>query len=144
MQRHARENRAAPEAECLLRNGRGTRMVAGGERLRCLVYEVFEDLRVENGPTEVDPVADPASLDGDPVRGESPAEPGNVRLQAVRCGRRGIFPPDLVDHALDGHDLVPSEKQSCENCPLLAPAKLERASPDLGFEPAEDAKPERF
>ena len=119
-------------------------MVAGGERLRCLVYEVFEDLRVENGPTEVDPVADPASLDDDPVRGESPAEPGNVRLQAVRCRRRGIFPPDLVDHALDGHDLVPSDKQSCENRPLLAPAKLERAFADLGFEPAEDVEAERF
>jgi len=144
VQRHARENRAVPEAECLFRNGGGTRMVAGGERLRCLVYEVFEDLRVENGPTEVDPVADPASLDDDPVRGESPAEPGNVRLQAVRCGRRGIFAPDLVDHALDGHDLVPSEKQSCENRPLLAPAKLERAFADLGFEPAEDAEAERF
>ena len=38
----------------------------------------LEDLRVENGPTEVDPVAAPASLDGNPVRGESPAEPGHV------------------------------------------------------------------
>ena len=67
-----------PEAECLLRNGRGTRMVTGVQRLGCVVYEVLEDLRVENGPTEVDPVAAPPSLDGNPVRGESPAEPGNV------------------------------------------------------------------
>ena len=67
-----------PEAECLLRTGRGARMVTGGERLGCFVYEPLEDLRVENSPTEVDPVAAPASLDGNPVRGESPAEPGHV------------------------------------------------------------------
>ena len=78
VQRHLREHRAVPEAECLLRNGRGTRMVTGVQRLGCVVYEVLEDLRVENGPTEVDPVAAPPSLDGNPVRGESPAEPGHV------------------------------------------------------------------
>ena len=53
-------------------------MVTCGERLGCFVYEPLEDLRVENSPTEVDPVAAPASLDGNPVRGESPAEPGHV------------------------------------------------------------------
>jgi hypothetical protein len=62
----------------------------------------------------------------------------------VRCGSRGTIAPDLVDQALDGHDLAPAEKQGCENSPLLAPAELERAFPDFGFEPAEDAKPERF
>ena len=62
----------------------------------------------------------------------------------MRCGSRGIIPPDLIEQALDGHDLVPAEKQGCENSPLLAPAELERAFPDLGFEPAENAKPERF
>ena len=67
-----------PEAECLLRNGRGTRIVTSGQRLGGLVYERLEDLRVENGPTEVDPVAASPSLDGNPVRGESPAEPGHV------------------------------------------------------------------
>jgi hypothetical protein len=51
----------------------------------------------------------------------------------VRCGSRGIIPPDLIEQALGGHDLVPAEKQSCENSPLLAPAELERAFPDLGF-----------
>ena len=78
VQRHIREDRAVPEAECLLRNGRGTWMVTGGQRLGCLVYERLEDLRVENGPTEVDPVTAPPSLEGNPVRGESPAEPGHV------------------------------------------------------------------
>jgi hypothetical protein len=78
VQRHIREYGAVPEAECLLCNGRGTRLVAGVQRLGCVVYEVLEDLRVENGPTEVDPVAAPPSLDGNPVRGESPAEPGHI------------------------------------------------------------------
>ena len=53
-------------------------MVTDGQRLVCLIYESLEDLRVENGPTEVDPVAASASLESNPVRGESPAEPGNV------------------------------------------------------------------
>jgi hypothetical protein len=144
MQRYPGEDRAVPEAESLPRNGRGTWMVTGGQRLSSLLYERLEDLRVENSPTEVDPVAASPSLDGNPVRGESPAEPGHVGLQAVRCGGRGIVPPNLIDQALDGHHLVPAEKQDCENSPLLAPAELERAFTDLGFEPAEDAEPERF
>jgi hypothetical protein len=61
----------------------------------------------------------------------------------VRCGRRGIIPPDLIEQALDRHDLVPAEKQGCENSPLLAPAEFERAFPGLGLERAENAKPER-
>jgi hypothetical protein len=61
----------------------------------------------------------------------------------VRCRSRGIIPPDLIEQALDRHDLVPAEKQGCENSPLLAPAELERAFPGLGLERAENAKPER-
>jgi len=77
-ERYVRENRAVPEAECLLRDGRGTRIVTTGQRPSGLLHERLEDLRVENGPTEVDPVTAPPSLDGNPVRGESPAEPGHV------------------------------------------------------------------
>ncbi len=62
----------------------------------------------------------------------------------MRCGSRGIIPPDLIDQALDGYELAPAEKQGCENSPLLAPAELERAFADLGFELAENAKPKRF
>ena len=36
------------------------------------------------------------------------------------------------------------EKQGCEKSPLLAPAELERAFPDLGSELTENAKPEEF
>jgi hypothetical protein len=61
----------------------------------------------------------------------------------VRCRSRGIVPPDLIEQALDGHDLVPAEKQGCENSPLLASAELKRAFADLGFERTENAKPER-
>jgi hypothetical protein len=97
LQRHVRENGAIPEDERLLRERCGTRMVTGGQRLGCLVYELLEDLRVENRPTQVDPVAAAAPFDGNPVRGESPPDPGDIRLQAVRCGRRGIVPPDPVE-----------------------------------------------
>ena len=62
----------------------------------------------------------------------------------MRCGSRGIVPPDLIEQALDRHDLVPAEKQGCENSPLLAPAELKRTFRELGFELAEDAEPERF
>jgi hypothetical protein len=133
-----------PEAEGLLREGRSTRMVTGSQRLGSLVYERLEDLRVENSPTEIDPVTAPPSLEGNPVRGESPPEPGHVGLQAVGCGSRWIIAPDLIEQALDGHDLVPAEKQGCENGPLLAPAELDRAIADRGFQRAENAKPERF
>jgi len=78
VQGHVRENRAVPEAERLLCDGRGTRIVTAGQRLCSLLHERLEDLRVENGTTEVDPVAAPASLEGNPIRGESPAEPGHV------------------------------------------------------------------
>ncbi len=54
-----------------------------------------------------------------------------------------IIPPDLIEQALGGHDLVPTEKQGCEHSPLLAPAEFERAFPGLGLERAENAKPER-
>jgi hypothetical protein len=53
-------------------------MVTGGQRLGCLTHERLEGLRIENGPTEVDPVTAAPALDGNPVRGESPAEPGHV------------------------------------------------------------------
>jgi hypothetical protein len=62
----------------------------------------------------------------------------------VRCGRREIVPPDLIEQLPYGHDLVPAEKQGRENSPLLWPAQLERAFSDPGFELAENAKPERF
>jgi hypothetical protein len=62
----------------------------------------------------------------------------------MRCGSREIVPPDLIEQALYGHDLASAEKQGCENSPLLAPAELKRASPELGFELAKNAKPERF
>jgi hypothetical protein len=62
----------------------------------------------------------------------------------VRCGSREVIPPDLIEQALDGHDLVPPEKQGCENRTLLAPAEVKRAFADPGFELAENAKPERF
>jgi hypothetical protein len=78
MQPHVREHGAVPEAERLLRNRRGTHIVTGGQHLSGFLNERLEELRVENGPTEVDPVAASASLESNPVRGESPAEPGNV------------------------------------------------------------------
>ena len=62
----------------------------------------------------------------------------------MRRGSRGIIPPDLIEQALVGHDLVTAEKQGCENNPLLGPAELERAFADLGSELAEDAKAERL
>jgi hypothetical protein len=61
----------------------------------------------------------------------------------VGCGSRGIISPDLIEQALDGNDLVSSQKQGCEKRPLLAPAELKRAFSELGFERAENAKPER-
>ena len=68
VQGHVREDRAVPEAECLLRDSRGTRSVAAGQRPGGLRHARLEVLRVENGPTQIDPVAGPPSLEDDPVR----------------------------------------------------------------------------
>jgi hypothetical protein len=62
----------------------------------------------------------------------------------VRCGSWRIIPPDFIEQALDGHDLVPAEKQGCEHSPLLWSAELDRAFADRGFQRAENAEPERF
>ena len=62
----------------------------------------------------------------------------------MRCRSRGIFAPDPIEQTLDGHDLAPKKQQGCQHGPLLAPAELQRASPELGLEPAEDAQLERF
>ena len=88
VQRHARENRTVPEVECLLRNGRGTRMVTGGERLGCLVYERLEDLRVENRPTEVDPEPTPRRSTATPYgeRARRSRDTYDSRLCAAEAG----------------------------------------------------------
>jgi hypothetical protein len=62
----------------------------------------------------------------------------------VRCRSRGIFAPDFIEQTLDGHDFAPEKQQCCQHGALLAPAKLERAFPELGLEPAENAELERF
>ena len=62
----------------------------------------------------------------------------------MRCRSRGTIAPDLIEQALDGHDLVSAEKQGCENSPLLTPTELNRTFRVLGFELAENAEPERF
>ena len=62
----------------------------------------------------------------------------------MRCGSRESIPPDRIEQSLDGHELVPAEKKGRKDSPLLATAQLERAFPGLGFERAENAKPEKF
>ncbi|HEU6446278.1 MAG TPA: hypothetical protein VFL61_14580 [Gaiellaceae bacterium] len=60
----------------------------------------------------------------------------------MRCGRRGIVPPDVVHQPLVRYDLAGAQQQSGENGPLLAAAQIDGAFFDLSFECAEDAKPE--
>jgi hypothetical protein len=142
VQRNPGEDTAVPEAESLFREGRGSRLVAGGGRLGGLVNERLEDPRIENGWAEVDPVAASSSLEGDAMRRENLPKPRHVGLEAVRCRRRRTTSPHLVDQALIGYDLAGTEQQGGENGSLLAPAQIESAFLDLGFKRAEDAKPE--
>jgi hypothetical protein len=133
-----------PEAQCLFRDGRHSGVVAVGGGPCGLLHESLEDPRVENGPAEADPVSATPSLEVDPVRREKLAEPRDVCLQGVRCGRRRTVGPDLVDQALVRYDLPRTEQQGAENGPLPAAAQLEGAFLDLGFERTEDAEPEWF
>ena len=94
-----------PEVKCLSRERCRTRVVSRGGRLTCLLHERLEDLRVENGRTEIDPVSASASLEDDAVRRKRLAKPGDVCLEAVCRGRRRTVPPDLVDQAPIRYDL---------------------------------------
>lgn len=114
-QRNAGEDRAVPEAQRLFRVDCGSGVVTGGGRLGGLVHERLEDLRVENGPAEVDPISASSSLEGGAVRRERLAKPRHVCLEAVRCGRRWTVSPDLVDQALVRYDLARPEQQRGEN-----------------------------
>jgi hypothetical protein len=60
----------------------------------------------------------------------------------VRCRRRRIVSPDLVDQPVVRYDLPRTEQQGGENGPLLPSAQIEGAPLDLGFDRTEDAKPE--
>jgi hypothetical protein len=131
-----------PKAQCLLREGCGSRVVAGGRRLGGLLHECLEHPRVENGAAEADPVSASPSLEGDAARREHLAEPRDVCLQAVRCGRRRTVPPDLVDQALVRYDVARTEQQGAQNGPLLAAAQLEGDFLDLSFQRTEDAEPD--
>jgi hypothetical protein len=99
-----------PQAQCLLREVGSSDVVADGGRLAGLVYERLEDLRVENGRAEPDPVPTSPSLECDPVRRERLAKPGHVCLQAVRRRRRRAVTPDVVDEALVRYDLARVEQ----------------------------------
>jgi hypothetical protein len=69
-QRYTGEDRAAPEAQCFLRESRGSGVVAGGRCLAGLLNERLEDLRVENGPAKANPIPASASFECHPVRRE--------------------------------------------------------------------------
>ena len=131
-----------PEAQCLFREGRGAGVITVGGRLRGLLHERLEDPRVEHGQAEANPVSATPPLDVDPVRREHLPEPRHVCLQGVRGGGRWTVPPDLVDQALVRYDRARAKEQGGENGPLLATAKLEDVSFDLGFERTEKAEPD--
>jgi hypothetical protein len=114
-QRNARDDRAAPEAERLFREGRGSGVVTRGGCPGGVVHEGLEDVRVENGWAEVDAIAAASSLEGDAVRRERLAKPRHVCLEAVQCGRRWTVSPDLVDEAIVRYDRARAEQQGREN-----------------------------
>ncbi len=102
----AGENGTAPERERFGRARGGAPGVSGRGRLRCLAEERLEEPRVEDGVAEPDAVPAASSLERDAARDQGLPEPRHVCLEAVRRGRRGVVPPDLVDEPLEGNDLV--------------------------------------
>ena len=117
-------------------------MGARGRRLRGIVRERRESVRVENGRAKDDAVSTPVALERYAARRERSTELRHVSLETVRRGCRRALPPNLVDEPAVGHDLAGTKQQGSENGTLLAAAQLDGAFSDLGFERAEDAEPE--
>jgi hypothetical protein len=109
VQGKAGEDGTAPESQGVFRELRSSSFVVCRGCLSCLVHERLEDLRVEDGRAEVDPVPAASSLESDAMRAERPAKSRHVCLEAVRRGRRRSVPPDLVDQALVGDGLARTE-----------------------------------
>jgi hypothetical protein len=76
------------------------------------------------------------------MRRKGSTQPRDVRLEAVSGGCGRTVAPDVVDQALVRYDIPRTEQKRGENRTLLAPAQLDRAAADLGFERAEDAESE--
>ncbi len=131
-----------PQVQSLPRERRGTTVVSRGGRPGGLLRERCEDLRVDDGLPETDPVSASPSFESDPVRRQHSPQPRHVRLQAMRRRRRRAVPPDLIDQSFARYDLARREQQSSEDGPLLAAAQLDAAFVDLGLERTEDAEPE--
>jgi len=142
VKRRAGEHRTVPQAQRLARSARGLFGIAGGKRIRRLIYERLEDPRVERRRAEIQPIAAAATLERDPVWCEHASEPRDVCLEAVANGRRWLLAPDIVDQAVVRHHLAGTKEKSSENGPLLATAELDLGFPCLGLERAEDAQHE--
>ena len=113
-----------PKAQCLLREGRGSCVVAGGGRLGGLVHERLEDPRVENARPR--PIRYPA-----PRRSRATScgastwrslETYASRLCAADAG--GLSPRDLVDQALVRYDVARTEQHGTQNGAPLAAAEI--------------------
>jgi hypothetical protein len=114
------ENGTAPERERLGREGSGALGVSGLCRPQRLAEERLEEARVEHGIAESEAIPAVSSLDCDAAWDKCPPKPRHVCLEAVRRRPRRVVPPDVVDEAPEGNDLVRAKKERCEHSPLLA------------------------
>ena len=54
---------------------------------------------------------------------EHPPQLRDMRLQGVRCSLRGVLPPQLIDQAIGGYDLVGPDEQQCQQGSTFGPAE---------------------
>src|SRR5262249_22428413 len=115
------QGRPAPERERILVDAASLVVITAREEPTAFGYEVAEASGVEGAGVYVQDVAGRTRRDG--VGFERTAELGDVRLNDLRGGRRGLFTPELVDQALVRDDLVRMEQQHPEERPHLRGVK---------------------
>ncbi len=118
--REVRQCRAPPQRQRLAQLG-GGRLRVGRPRLG---HELLEASEVELAGLDAQHVARPVG--GEPALSQQLAQPRHVDLHGLRRGGRWRGPPELVDQAVGGDELVGLEQQQGEQRALPDPAERER------------------
>jgi hypothetical protein len=115
------ERGAAPEREGLPQQVGSRGRIPPGERLAASAEEVLEAVEVQFARLHTQGVA--RRPPREPILPENLAQPRNVVVERVSRGRRRPLPPQPVDQAVTGYDLVSPQQQDRQQGPLLRPAK---------------------
>jgi hypothetical protein len=116
-----RERGPAPETERAPQRGCGLVYVVSCQMFAALGEQSFEAGEVELVRLKTDEVARRLAVDA--IRTDDLAEARDVVVERMRRARRRPFPPQAVDQAIAGDDLVRVEQEDREERALLRPSE---------------------